>query len=42
MSAEDRYSSKQVLGIPFDEVMRRALAVKPPKPKKKSRPRKQK
>lgn len=40
MSAEERYSPKAAIGIPFDEVMRRALAVKPPKPKKKSRPKK--
>jgi hypothetical protein len=33
-----RYSPKAETGLGFDEVMRRALTIKPAKPKKASRP----
>jgi hypothetical protein len=45
MSAEKKvetFSPKAVTGVPFDEIMRRAMQIKPERPKKKSRPKKAK
>jgi hypothetical protein len=43
MSADaEKYSPKTVTGLPFDEIMRRAMKLKPGKAKKKSKPKKAK
>lgn len=40
MADQEKFSPQTVTGVPFDEIMRRALKLKPEKPKKKSRPKK--